>query len=204
MGALLSFDSPLFRLINKLLNLLWLSILWAVCCIPIITIGASTTALYSVTLKYTKNEEGYITSSFFTAFRQNFKQASIIWWLLLLAGLALSMDVIIYSRSNTVGLMSILLMTFFFSLLLAFVLMHLYIYPLLAKFNNTIRRTLINSLVMALLHWPSSISMFTISIVILIIGIYAFPPILFFAPGLIAYINSRFLLRIFDRYQEAA
>lgn len=200
MGNLFSINSPLYRLVDKVLHLLWLSILWAVCCIPVVTIGASTAALYTITLKYARNEEGYLTSSFFCAFRQNFKQASITSAILVLAGFILGIDVILYSRSQAVGLVPFLLMTVFFSLLVVFILIHIYIYPLLAKFNNTIPRSFINALIMAVRHWPSSISMLSISIAILIVGAYAFPPLLFLAPALSAYINSRFLIKIFDQY----
>lgn len=204
MGNLFALDSPLYRFVNKLLHLLWLSFLWFVCCLPIVTIGASTAALYTITLKYVRNEEGYIATAFFCAFRQNFKQASIIWGILLISGLALGLDVILYSRSQTVGLVPFLLLTVFLSLFVVFILIHIYIYPLLAKFNNTIPRTFLNALIMAVRHWPSSISMLMISIAILIVGAYAFPPLLFLAPALSAYINSRFLVKIFDQYLNCA
>ena len=79
MSSLFSINSPLWEMTDKLVRFLWLSILWSICSIPVVTMGASTTALYSVTLKYVRGEEGYLTSSFFRAFRENFRQSTIVW-----------------------------------------------------------------------------------------------------------------------------
>lgn len=200
MGNLFSINSPLWNLTNKLLYFLWLSILWILCCIPIITIGASTTALYTVTFQLVKNEEGYITSSFFNSLRQNFKQSTIIWLILLAISFTLGIDLIVYGRSERTGFIPMILTTVFFSFFLTFVFMNIYIYPLLAKFNNSVFHTLRNAFIMSIRHWPSSISMISIFIAVLLIGCFLLPPVLFLGPALIAYINSRFLVKIFDHY----
>lgn len=200
MGNLFSINSHLWNAANQLLHFLWLSILWTICCIPLITIGASTTALYSVCLKYAKNEEGYLTSSFFRAMKQNFKQATVIWVMLTLFGCFLGLDLIIYSRQEHMGMLSLLLMIIFLSVFVAFLMANSFVYALQAKFDNTVRRTILNSFLMAARHWPSSLAMMLISFGILMLGFLALPPILFLSPALISYINSRFLIRIFEKY----
>ena len=57
-----AFDGPVYRGLEKLFNVMLLHILWVICSIPLITIGASTTALFAVMLKLVKGEEGYIIS----------------------------------------------------------------------------------------------------------------------------------------------
>lgn len=203
MGSLFSINSPLWNLTNKALQFLHLSILWLFCCIPIITIGASTTALYTVAFKLVRNEEGYITSSFFHALRQNFKQSTLIWLILLIVGFIFGIDLIVYSRSNRTGFIPMLLMTFFFSLLLAFIFLNTYIYPLLAKFHNSIPRSLLNALIISFRHWPSSVSMLVIFIIILLVEFFLFPPLLLVTPALMAYINARILTKVFDHYIPA-
>ena len=91
MNGLFSINSPLWRFMDKALRLIWLNLLWFLCCLPIVTIGASTTALYSVTLKYARDEEGYLTRSFFQAFRQNFRQSTIIWLVMAAIGILLGL-----------------------------------------------------------------------------------------------------------------
>lgn len=203
MNGLFSINSPLWSFSNKALHFLWLSILWLVCSLPVVTIGASTSALYSITLKYVRNEEGYLTASFFTAFRQNLKQGTAIWLILLLAGLFLGLDFVVYYRSGSTGIGHMVLMTLCFSLALVFILMNLYVYAVLAKFQNSVFHILKNSCIMAICHWPSSLAMLLLSLLILAAGFLAFPPLLFFAPAGLSYLHAKFLCRIFDQYAAA-
>ena len=76
MGRLLGLDSPPMKIMGKFADLICLNFLALFCCIPIITIGASMTALHYVALKIVRDEEAYITRSFFKSFKENFKQAT--------------------------------------------------------------------------------------------------------------------------------
>ena len=90
-----SYDSKFGQLFIKLSYGCCLNILWLVCSLPIITIGASTTALYYTSFKIAKDEGSFITTMFFRSFRQNFKQATIIWMIMLAVGLAIGADAIL-------------------------------------------------------------------------------------------------------------
>ena len=68
-------DSAYTQIMTKIFNIFWLSILWLLCCIPVLTIGASTIALYYVLLKLVKDEETTVTREFFHSFKQNFLQS---------------------------------------------------------------------------------------------------------------------------------
>jgi len=92
MGKLFNLDSPVFSFLNKAADLIWLNILTFICCIPVVTIGASMTALNYVVLKMVRNEEGYITRSYFKSFKQNFKQATVIWLIVLAVIMVLAGD----------------------------------------------------------------------------------------------------------------
>lgn len=199
MGNFLSINSPFWQFVDRTLNLIWLNMLWAVCCLPVITIGASTSALYSVCLSCIQNRESYITKNFFQAFKANFKQASIIWGLLLGIGFFLGMDLLVYLRSSSLGIAGTLLLTAFFTCVLIYVFTSIYIYAYIAVFQDTIKNSLKNSLLLSLCHWPSSILMVTFGILILCVGFLVFPPLLFLGFSLFCYINSRFLNWIFDK-----
>ena len=77
MGSLFNLDNPIWRFMGKLVDVFILTLLWAVCCIPIITIGPASTAVYYVTLKLVRDEESYTVRSFFKSFKENFKQGSV-------------------------------------------------------------------------------------------------------------------------------
>ena len=180
MGKVFALDSPLMNGLSKLADLIWLNILATICCIPIITIGASLTALHYVVLKMVKDEEGYITRSFFKSFKENFKQATPMWLMLLVVFILLVADFMIFRFSGIVfpGWCQIALIAI--AVLIMFATMHLF--PLLSRYENSIRATYKNSLFMGILHLPKTILMMLCWIVPIVITIYveSFFPIVFF------------------------
>lgn len=157
MGKLFDIDSPLMNFLNKLADLIILNFLTLICCIPIITIGASMTALHHVLLKMVRNEEGYIIKSFFKSFKQNFRQATIIWLIMLAACFILLGDFLIfrYSGINFPSWLRVVILGIV--LLVMFAVMH--VFPVLARFENTVINTYKNSLFMGILTFPKTILM---------------------------------------------
>lgn len=158
-----SIDNPMIRLLGRVADLIILNLLWICCSIPVVTIGASTAALYTVMLKIVKNEEGYIAKGFFKAFRVNFRQATKLWLPLLLFGMLLVMD---YFAARAMppeirAVMQVLLPV------LGAVLISVctYAFALQARFENTVRNTLKNALILTFAKLP-----FTVMILILTIG----------------------------------
>ena len=78
MDRLFNMDNKFFTVMGRVADLIMLNVVFLICCLPIVTIGASLTALHYVTLKMARNEESYIIRSFFKSFKQNFKQATVI------------------------------------------------------------------------------------------------------------------------------
>lgn len=202
MGGLFSIENPFWQFINRLLHLILLNLLWFICSVPIITMGASTTAVYSVTLKMVQNQEGYTVKSFFKAFRANFRQATVIWLILLVIGTVIGADLTVYLNDASISLTEMILMMAFFAATVLFVFESVYVFALLAHFDNTIKRTMGNALIMAIRHLPSSILMITAGVVLTALGFLVFPPLLLGGTALIAWIHSFFLIRIFNRYEQ--
>lgn len=114
MNSLFSINSPLWRFMDKALRLVWLNLLWLLCCLPIVTIGSATAALYSVTLKYVRDEESYLTRSFFKALKENFLPATLIWIIMTVCGIILGVDLVLYLRMPSPGPKELLFMLVFF------------------------------------------------------------------------------------------
>lgn len=76
-------ESRLRAVLTALIDIIWAGLLWLVCSLPVITFGASTTALYYAVVKCIRHERGRLTGSFFRAFRDNFRQATLLWLLVL-------------------------------------------------------------------------------------------------------------------------
>ena len=93
MDKLFNMDNKFFSFMGRAADLFMLNVVFVICCLPVVTIGASLTALHYVTLKMARNEESYIIRSFFKSFKQNFKQATGMWMLFLVAFFILSVDI---------------------------------------------------------------------------------------------------------------
>ena len=206
MGRIFDMNNKFFGFMSKVADLCILNIICVVCCIPVITAGASITAMYYVTLKMVRNEEAYIIRSFFKSFKQNFKQATIINLIMLLIGLVLYVDLNV-SKAMQGGAGQIFQVIFMAFGLIYFILF-LYVYPVLARFYNTIKNTIKNALFMAIRHFPYTVVMVIIAVcplLLLLVKSYQIQStlfVLFLLMGfaLIAYCNSYFLAKIFDIY----
>lgn len=199
-------DGPFIGGLTKFADIFILNILLVVCSLPIITAGASITATYYVMLKMVKDEESYTVKSFFKSFKQNFKQATGIWLILLVIGAVIYFDLQImngqapsFVPDEIMGkVMSVFIMMG--SLVLLFEL--LYVFPVLARFDNTVKNTMKNALLMSIRHLPSTIAMCVITVVPIVVIIYDIRMVIliFIAFGLVAYLNSKFLAKILKLY----
>lgn len=204
--GLFNMDNAFWRTMGKIADMVILNILFIICCIPIVTIGASYTALYTVTMKLVKNEEAYIFRGFFKAFKDNFKQSTLIWLFMLFFGAFLGVDLYITSKMD-MSLMNVLYYIFLvFAVLYAMMLS--YVFPILSKFDNTIKNTIKNSLFMGIAHFPWTLLILIINAVPIIVSVinlnylfsYVLPFMLLIGFTLIAFANSYIFHRVFKKY----
>lgn len=158
MRGLFSIDSPLMRFLSRMADLMILNILFLVTSIPVVTAGASLTALNYVALRMASGTEGEVAKDYFRSFRKNFRQATVIWALLLLFAFILQYDIRLALGGG--GTMSSVILGFGIVGCVALVLELLYVFPILAKFDNTVRMTLKNAVGLALRHPGRTISLF--------------------------------------------
>lgn len=198
MNRLFSLDSGVMRFLSKMADLMILNILYFVTCIPIITIGASTTALYYVTLKMVKDEESYLFREYFKSFRLNFKKATTIWVIFFLMGSLLTFDIFYFSNSG--GGLAYFLKMIFITFSVIYLIILLYLFPLLAVFENKNSKIIMFSFVLAIRHFPTTLSLISIYILAGFL-LYQYPFVSFIILALIAFTNSFFLRRVFDKYK---
>ncbi|MGN0314836.1 MAG: YesL family protein [Fusicatenibacter sp.] len=206
MGNLLRVDGKVYEGVAKLGNLVILNIVFLICCVPIATIGASVTALYTVTLKMAEDKETYVIRSYFRAWKENWKQSTIIWigMLSTLLILILDMNLCAHLDGPLIPALSILVRIF----LLIWAMISTYVYPVLAKFQNTVSGTIKNAFIMSGVHLlttavtvglnclPLVFLFFSYDHLVLIIGIYTWVGL-----AAIAYLNSSLFNRIFHKYE---
>lgn len=202
MNRILSPDGPLMSLMTKIAYSAYLNILWFICCLPIITIGASTTALFYVTLKIAKNEEGNITKAFFHSLRENFKQGTIIWLILLSVGIVLGIDGYILYHIRFSNAFWTVITAIFIVALVAYAIIMMYIFPLLSRFQNTTMAMFKNSIMIGMRFLLCTALMTVIYFAMALVVIRFFTPIIIFGEGLCALLCSYLLSNILLLCQE--
>ena len=202
-----NYDSPFWSFMSRIADLVILNVLWLVFCIPVFTIGASTAAMYRVTLNLVRGEGGGVVRSFWASFKLNFKQGVLLFLILLIPTLLVILEVGMY-LSGAVTQSIWMGVVFCFPALLVS-LVGAYVYPLLAQFDNTIKNTIKNACLLAIGNLPYSLVMAALNL--------AAPLLLVFATGfflrtcifwiliggaLVAMLNSYLLRKIFKKYFE--
>lgn len=206
MGHFFSMDNKFFTFMGRIADLCILNIICLICCIPIVTAGASITAMYYVTLKMVRNEEAYIVRSFFKSFKENFKQATVINLILIVVGVILYLDM--HVAKAMPGSAGQIFHVIFVAFAIVYFVLTLYVYPVLARFYNSTGNTIKNALLMSIRHLPYTVVMVLIELcplLLLFVKSFRLQSTLFIlflmvGFGLIAYCNSFFLAKIFDNY----
>jgi len=195
---LFDIDSPILRFMNKLFDMVLLTVIWAICCLPIFTIGAATTALYYVTMKMASDIEGYIFKDFFKAFKSNFKQATGIWMIMLAFGLTLIGSAWWYYKiNNSLSAVALPVLLIIAGL---YIIVLIYIFPLLARCEVTVKQLIKMAFVMSLKNFKWTLFMIVCSACMLAMGIFVAAPLLIIGVGLIAYIHAKVLQIVFEPY----
>lgn len=200
MGNLFNMDNPLFSILSKICDMLFVSIAFIFLCIPVITIGPACTALYYSVVKVIRRERGYIFKEFWRSFRLNFKRSAIIGVILTIAFIILGFD-LLYAWGLTAPDSSkgSLLMGAFIGISFLVVSFSIYVFPILSRFDMTIKQLLKAAAYMSMRHIPSTVIMIAVYAITAVI-IYFFFPFIFVAPATVVLVHSLFLERIFRKY----
>ena len=196
-----SYESRFSQLLLKLCWSCWLNILWFLCSLPIFTIGAATTALYYTSLKIVREEETNVTAMFFRSFRENFKQATGIWLILLTIGAFLGADgyIVYHLRSTSAGTMAVvwtLVLAALIAVTIAYVIELLYVFPLLASVSNTSRAMLKNAFLIGTHYLFATILVFAVHFAMFFAVVAIFTPLIIFGEGLCALVSAWLLDRV--------
>lgn len=197
-------DNAFYRGVGKMVDLIWLNLLTVVCSIPIITAGASLTAMYHVALRMVKNEESNITKNFFKSWKENFRPATGIWLVVIAIFCFYGYDMYILKQGVMNEYGNLLTATLIcISIILIFVyLMCCYIFPLLARYDNTVKQTLKNAVLLLFGFFPRTLCMGVIYLFPIALTLLSDYFIFFwFLLGLTfpCYICSQLLSKIFEK-----
>ena len=203
MKELFNLNSPWVQRFAMLTNLVCLNILWLVCCLPVFTAGAATSALYHTVFLYHNKEDDAVLRPFFRAFRANFKQSTLL-FLPLLAALLLIIFDLVYLASYGKGTAVLFLLILVVFLLMG---MLIHLFPLIARFDMNARALLLTAFSLTALHLPGTLTV--IALLVLPVILLLFFPDWFLRLGVvwagvwfsaIAYFFGKFLLKIWNKH----
>lgn len=200
-------DNVVVRALGRLCDFILLNILWVIFSIPLFTIGASTTALYTVMLKIVRNEEGYIVRGFLEAFKDNFKKSTVIWLILGVVGIIIGVD-----SWLALGMHSSV-RTVFRSVFIIFGLVWLciiiYVFPLTARYENSIRNTIKNAFILSVAKLPYTLLMIVITAgTVILTFLNTFTLLvgsaiwIVIGVALVAWLNSLLLRKVFEIFHK--
>ena len=209
MNGLFNLDSPIMRFLSKVCDLMILNVMCIICCLPIVTAGASITALYTITMKMVRGEESYIFKGFLKAFKENFKQSTIIWLIMAVLGIFVFVDY--QAASFLPENMSNIFRVLIGALIIFYLMILSYIFPYTARFENNIKNIFKNSLLIAILNLPWTILVIALPIALgfltfLTTTTLVYGSMLWMLLGfsVVAYIESMIFRRVFAKYEPAS
>ncbi len=203
--GIFNIDSGFNRALARIADMVLLSFYWLICCLPIVTIGASTTALYYACMK-SHLEEGTNTRNFFHAFIRDLKQSLVLELIVIGVAAMLVVDLYILPQMNIPlgGVVQVILTV----TAIIGIAMLSYLFPLLARFENTMLQRLRNALLMSLMNFHYTLIILVVNCAPLLVMLLL--PDLFIAgipvfvlvwPGAAALINAKIFLKIFAKYE---
>lgn len=199
MKSFFQMDNPLFHILQKMLNVVGLSLVWILCCLPVVTIGASTAALYYTTVKVVRNERGYLFAEYFSAFKKNFRQGTIATLVYLVVSALFYFDVRILNLLRGEVADAGALKMSIYGVVIVLSLYYVLLLLQMSRFNNNLKALARNTLILMIRHLPSSL----LTLIIIAFGFFASWLIPLFAiimPTVAAWLISIPMEKVYHRY----
>lgn len=199
MHRFFSADNPIISAFGKIVDVVYISGIWLLFSIPLVTIGASTTALYYTVNKVIRNQRGYMFGEFWRSFKSNFLQSTIIWLLFvaLLFFLRADLKALEYLGygDNKYFIYLVQGIAIFAVLVLIYALCYV------ARFTQKLGTLLLFSLIMLLTNLPQTLLLLLVCILAAFM-VYVSPLLLIIAPGVFGLLANRILENVFVKYMS--
>lgn len=193
----LDYDGKVMTFLNTFWNIVWINLLWLVCCIPVFTIGTSTTAAYHTMQKCVRMNSGYVTKEFFRSFKKNFKHGTVLTFIFGALGIFLAVDCYFFYNSDMEYALAGLWFSYFLVALLLAVMN--WAFPWLARFELTALQVVKTSLSLSFLHLAYSVAFLLVDLV-LAAGLFCCPWGFLLFPGVKCFIDTFIFNSIVKKY----
>lgn len=170
------YDNLFFTILGKIMDILWVSLLWILFSIPIVTIGASSTALYYTIHKVVFNNEAYIVRTFVNSFKSNLKDSTIKWVISVILIAFLSVDIILVRSFAESGNIIAALIYPLLIILIFVVMCNFSVFSYSARFDDSIKASIYKSAVLV----ATNLGWMIFLLIILFMALYIIRFLLFF------------------------
>ena len=202
MEKFLNSDSGVMRALSKIFDMGFLTLIYLVFCIPIVTIGAATTSLYYVSAKVIRHNRSYVWREFWSSFKTNFVQSTIVWVItaILMVLLFFNFQIVNVSGEAKGGY----LIGAYLAILFILLCISCYVYPIISRFGTRLSQILRLSLYCAFRHFLHTIVLLAIlaaSVALIYLGMITNVILVFiFVPGLTGFVYTYPMEHIMKKY----
>jgi len=199
MSNFFHYENDIMNALTRIVDAFVLGLLWLVCSIPVVTMGASTTAFYYAYNKSVRQRRSYAWKSFFDGLKMNLKQSTIIWFIFLGIGLLVILDYIILSSLVESFPVVTPFVGFFIALFIAVIMWGLVLFPYIGRFQNETKAILKNVVIIVIANFFKVILLFVLFVFILALTFWL-PVVGLFAPAVYMWMANMILEQIFRKY----
>ena len=193
-------ENPVMRALSTTADLIMLNLLTVLCCLPVVTVGAALTALNTAAIKIVRGEETAPVKDYFRAFRVNFKKGTILGLVFLLVFAVLIVDYL--AAGNAVSILRPVIA----AIALLVLMLGQYAFAMLARYENTLRGTLKNALLLSIGYFPRTLGMAVFAAALWLLAIqflrYGAPILFLFGFSLPCYVTILLLRKVFDNLEK--
>lgn len=199
MNQLFSTDGIVYRFLNKTGNIIIATILWLLGCIPVVTIGTSTAALYYTTVKSVRKDVGYVHSEFWRGYKLNFKKGVAATVLLLALGTLLGAEMWLVLKNGVE--VSRIWYTLSGLLIVLMIFITLYLFPVMSRFDMKLGKLCMLAFVMSIRFWYITLALLAGLAAVIFAQLYLLPiPMILLTPGLWCFVSSFMVEKVMKAY----
>lgn len=201
MADLFDYNNKVISALTKIADSVMLGILWIICSIPVITLGASSSAFYYAYNKSIRQESGYALKLFFQGFKANFKQATLCWLVLIVLAVFGFFDCFVLITIGGSSPVSSILLAIMILILVTLSLLALVLFPYIARYENTWKDSLKNSLLILLSNFLWAVLLFLILFAAVFLSM-CIPMLCIFMPAVYMFFANKILEHILKKYMR--
>lgn len=208
MRNLFNLDNPFVQFLSRVGDLIIVNVLFLACCLPVVTAGASLAAMQKVTQAMALDEDNGIVKTFFRGFRENFRQATLLWLMMLVFAVSMGCNYLLI-MGFAAGTMATVLKCVLVVFSVIVLVLAVYMFPLMVRYHNTLREHATNALILAVVKLPRTVALVALCalpVVVAVISMQTFLQTLIFwlavGFGFVSYMSGILLKPVFAELEN--